>query len=319
MAGIVDFIAGLSQGQSPYSGDAKPSFGDRMQNAASAGSQGYGNFLGDATKAKALRAVVTAYAQDEPDPDKQKQIIAQAHAGGLGDLEGMVQAHANRMGAQKQAADIQETQAHGEMFRAMAQDRTAEGAMRDDNVNADKTAGAFLQNYLTAPKQNPDDETGEQLDMEPNDKMNYAMSKTPGMSAKYFPRVLDSLTKWQAVTTDPKYSGTPQEPTNWTNPVTKRNYSVLGQNLQASMSDEELQAAATAKASAIGANQRLSSIQKSLDSMDKFGSSKANLPVNVARRQLLLEEQQELLGGGKAKPSAVGTGANPDPLGLFSK
>jgi hypothetical protein len=189
-----NFLMGFANPQQVVNGDgtnSTPTFAQRWQAGQQAGVEGSKDYLGDAAKAKALRQVVQAYAQDEPDPDKAKQIVALSHTQGLAELEGMVQAHAGRMAVQKQQADIQEQLARGQYYQQF-------GQYRQQQAQDDQTTGQFLQNYLTAPK-DVDPDTGEDVDMAPEDRMQYAAKNTPGMSGRILPQIMTSLANWNKV------------------------------------------------------------------------------------------------------------------------
>jgi hypothetical protein len=174
-----------------------PTFAQRWLSGQRATAEGGRDYVADADKAKALRQVVAAYAQDEPDEDKQKQIVAASHSMGLGDLEGFVQAHASRMSDMKQKADIAEQWARGDYYKDFA-------AARQQQAQDGQTTGAFLQNYLTAPKE-VDPDTGDTTDMAPEDRLKYAAKNTPGLSGRHMPQIMDALANWNKVQagTDP--------------------------------------------------------------------------------------------------------------------
>jgi len=108
------FINGFANPQQVVNGDgtnddgtqSTPTFAQRWAGGRQALAEGSKDYTADANKAKALRQVVKAYADDEPDDDKAEQIVAKSHTLDLAGLEGMVTAHANALSQQKQAADI---------------------------------------------------------------------------------------------------------------------------------------------------------------------------------------------------------------------
>jgi hypothetical protein len=199
MPGIVDFIAGLAQGgQNPLTGQPS-TFGERLLNGVRSMDEGYQNYAQDAVKAKALRQVVAAYAQDEPDPDKAKNLVNFSHTAGLGDLEGFVQSHAAIAAARQAAAETAKTQAEateatqrGGYFNSFAQERAQQA--QDEG-----TVGKFLTSYFNAPPSNPDDEETDQTPMTPEERMAYATKNTPGLSSRHLPQIIDALDKWQQV------------------------------------------------------------------------------------------------------------------------
>ena len=180
---VGDWTAGFGNGANLNNG-GQGGFVNRLAAAGQSVTQGYGDYAASAQKAKALRQVVAAYAQDEPDPDKQKAVIGFAHTAGLADLEGYVQGHVAQMTAQKQQADIAEQKARGGYYDAFAQ-------QRQQQAEDDQSVGQFLHNYFTAPK----DEDGEEMD--PTDKLNYAGSKTPNMSGRALPQALQSISAFE--------------------------------------------------------------------------------------------------------------------------
>ena len=117
------FRGGAGQINGGANADQAPGIGDRLLSGLQSNQEGYENFEAQASKAKALRAVIKAYAQDEPDPDKQAAIIAQSHTAGLGELEGIVQEHAQALAQQKQKADIAEQLARGKYYQAFGDAR----------------------------------------------------------------------------------------------------------------------------------------------------------------------------------------------------
>ncbi len=188
------FVNGFANPQQVVNGDGTngtPTFAQRWAAGAQGAQEGVKDYTADADKARALRQVVKAYAQDEPDPDKQKQIIAASHSMGLSDLEGFVQGHAAQRQQQQQQANIQEQLARGKYYQSF-------GDMREQRAKDDATAGQFLQNYLTAPK-DTDPDTGEDVDMSPEDRMQYAAKNTPGMSGRILPQVMSSLSQWDKI------------------------------------------------------------------------------------------------------------------------
>jgi len=65
---------------------------------------------------------------------------------------------------------------------------------------------------------------------------------------------------------------------------------------------------------------RLTQIGKALADMDKYlSSTQLKDPVNIAKRQLLEEEQQSLLRGAQGGAAPAAPANNNDPLGLFGK
>jgi len=213
MSGIIDFIAGMAGGgQNQDTGAPTTGIGARLLNGVKAMDEGYANYAADATKAKALRQVVAAYAQDEPDPDKQKNIVNFSHTAGLGDLEGFVAGHAALQGAHKAAADIgleqaqtQEAQARGGLYKGQED-------WRQSQADSAKNVGSFLQNFMTAPKVPGDDPDDDPKDMPFNDRLNYAAQKTPNMSANDWGPVMDSLSRWQAANPTEKDTGFDEDP-----------------------------------------------------------------------------------------------------------
>lgn len=186
------FAAGFGNPQQVVNGDGTNgpiTWAQRFAAGGQGALVGAKDYTADAQKAKALRSVVQAYAQDEPDPDKQKQIVAASHSMGLADLEGFVQQHAARMADQKTQADIQEQQARASYLKSY-------GDQREQQKADDATAGQFLQNYLTAPK-TTDEDTGDDVDMSPQERLQWAAKKTPNMTGRILPQVIGSLAQWQ--------------------------------------------------------------------------------------------------------------------------
>lgn len=88
-------------------------------------------------------------------------------------------------------------------FQARMADYTAQANQRQQTVQDDQTAGAFLQHYLAAPDTTTNDD-GSTRPTTPQERMSAAATATPGMSGRILPKVMDSLSKWQ----------TAQEPTD---------------------------------------------------------------------------------------------------------
>lgn len=193
--------------------DQAPSIGQRLLSGLQSRQEGYEQFSADAAKAKALRAVIKSYAADETDPDKQKAIIDQTHTAGLGELEGIVQGHVQALSDQKTKADINETILRGKQYQAFAD-------ARDQQVKDSQTTGQFMQNYLTAPKET-DPDTGEETDLDPEERLKYAAKNTPGLSGRHFPAILDSLANWEKVQQGADAAGTPTQPSVTMLPVGK--------------------------------------------------------------------------------------------------
>ena len=82
---------------------------------------------------------------------------------------------------------------------ARLNDYAAQAAQRQQQVQDDQSVGDFLQNYGKAPETMPD-ENGADQPLTPQQKFNWALVNTPGMSGRNIPKAIDSLTKWQAVT-----------------------------------------------------------------------------------------------------------------------
>ena len=85
---------------------------------------------------------------------------------------------------------------------ARMKDWDAQAGQRQQQVQDDQTAGAFLQNYLTAPETTTDPD-GTERPTSPQERLSMAAGKTPGMSGRILPKVMDSLAKWQAVQQKP--------------------------------------------------------------------------------------------------------------------
>ena len=197
MPGIIDFIAGLAQGgNNPTTGQPNTT-GERLMNGVKAGDEGFfkenNDYQADASKAKALRQVVTAYAQDEPDPDKQQNVVNFAHTASLGDLEGYVQGHVNKMTAAKQAADIQEQQGRGEYYKSFA-------GLKDQMAQNDKAGGAFMSDFMTTPDY-PDPDTGEERPPTMDERMKYAGSRNTSLGISNLGTVMDSMARYRQAET----------------------------------------------------------------------------------------------------------------------
>lgn len=110
-------------------------------------------------------------------------------------------------------------------------------------------------------------------------------------------------------------------PVAWTNPDTKRKYTLFGNTILPSKSDDELAAEAQARANAVGANQRLSSISQALREL--YRTPNWQTKPDVKKRIDALEAAQEALlsgiGGAAADNAApANKNINPDdPLGIL--
>ena len=111
-------------------------------------------------------------------------------------------------------------------------------------------------------------------------------------------------------------------PQAWTNPETQRKYTLFGNTILPSKSDDELQAEAQARANAVGANQRLSSISQALRELYKTNNWQTK-PEIKNRIDALEAAQEVLLQGVGGQPSGAGAAPgnkniNPDdPLGIL--
>ena len=98
-----------------------------------------------------------------------------------------------------------------------------------------------------------------------------------------------------------------RSPSNWTNPTTGRNYTIMGNSILPSKDDDELAGEARIKASQANATARLGAITKSIEDIDKLPSSQRNSADNVGRRRELVAEQRGLLTGASASGVDLGT------------
>jgi hypothetical protein len=109
-------------------------------------------------------------------------------------------------------------------------------------------------------------------------------------------------------------------PQDWTNPTTQRHYTLFGNTILPSKSDEELTAEAQARANAISANARLRDISGQLAQLYKTPNWQ-NKP-DIAKKISDLEAERNGLFSGSAAGNnpAPANNSNPnDPLGLYSK
>lgn len=177
-----------------------------MQGAQQLG-RGIEDYAAGAQKAKAMRQLVKAYA---PEGDQGDALTNWADTASIGDLEGFVEQHAAQS-AMKKAATQEK------MMLAQLENYGAQADLRKQQAVDDQTAGAFLQNFLTTPatRSGPN---GEPIPLTPMERLNLAATKTPNMSGKILPKVMDSLARWQQLT-EKEDGGTPPEFTVNTNAV----------------------------------------------------------------------------------------------------
>ena len=315
---IAAFWQGFSQPptQQDDNGNAQtPTFAQRWLGGQRAAAQGGASYIVDADKAKALRNVIKAYAQDEPDPDKQDQIIAASHVAGLGDLEGMVQAHANALNQQKTQADIQEQLARGKYYQSF-------GDAKEQAAEDSKTTGTFLQNYLTAPK-DQDPETGEDVPMEPEDRLAYAAKNTPGLSGRHMPQIMDALANWQKIQEASGNAGTPLPVNVDSKKVPGYSLVTMGKSMQIVPSPDTANARIDATADAQSDRQTFqfkqtmyNNISRRLEGLYKLPPSQRNLPANQEKIREMEAKQASLesefwQNGGTPPAAAPATGAAP--------
>ena len=85
---------------------------------------------------------------------------------------------------------------------ARMKDFQSQADRREQDQTDDETAGAFLKNFLTSPAEVPDtnNPAGGTRPATAQERLASAAEKTPGMTGRLMPKVLDSLARWQNVT-----------------------------------------------------------------------------------------------------------------------
>jgi len=184
LAHLAGFIAGMANGGADNTAPGQsPTIGQRLSAGVQSAAEGYDNFVEQQNRLNAAGKSAQYYFKANPDAlDELGVDEAQTQNFGSKDWAALAQSHVTKQANQMAAAKIQE-------YNAIANEQ-------QQKVQDEQTAGTFLQNYLTAPTTQKDD-NGVDQPLTPADRLNIAAQKTPNMSGRILPKVMDSLSKWQ--------------------------------------------------------------------------------------------------------------------------